>query len=135
MEEKNYEISVKKWGWTTMSFLKFIKKYYDINERVKIITNPKKCNVSHIYENRELTLEETIQLFADYDYSLCEKNYYDLEQYLNAYGKFEIEVVTIAKNEMESILLVNAPDTMLKGYLGSFPNGLYSEQVRELLGK
>ncbi len=133
METKNYDVSVKKWGWTTMSFEQFLQKYYKMDERVQIISNPKKCSVSHIYENRELTLKQTIILFAAYDYSLCEKNYYDLEQFLMAYGEFDLEPINKVKIELEDMLLKNATETTLFNYLKSFPKGIHHEQVRALL--
>ncbi|MFK7949751.1 MAG: hypothetical protein AB8G11_19330 [Saprospiraceae bacterium] len=135
METNNYEVSVKKWGWTTMSFTKFLRKYDTMAERVKIISNPKKCSVSHIYENRELTLVETIALFAKYDYSICEKNYYDLEQYLVTYQQFDNESIQQATTELEHLLLKEASETILSNYLNSFPKGLYHQQVRALLEK
>lgn len=135
METNNYEVSVKKWGWTTMSFTKFLRKYYTMEERLKIIANPKKCSVSHIYENRELTQEETIALFAKYDYSICEKNYYDLEQYIVAYRQFDNESIQKAITELEDMLLKDASETILSNYLNSFPKGLYHQQVRTLLEK
>lgn len=135
METKNYEVSIKKWGWTTMSFTQFLKKYYKIEERVKIISNSEKCSVSHIYENRELTLEETITLFAQYDYSVCEKNYYDLEQYLLFYGAFDAEPINQARIELENILFKVYSETTLFNYLKHFPKGLYHEQALALLEK
>ena len=134
MEENNYEISVKKWGWTTMSFSKFVKKYFRIEQRIAIISNPKKCSVSHIFENRELTLDESLELFANYDYFLCEKNYYDLEQYLQCYQKVDIDIVNKARKELEDLLL-NESSTkgILSNYLNNFPKGLYHEQVRKIL--
>ncbi len=133
MDVKNYEVSVKKWGWTTMSFARFIRKYDSMEERLKIITNPNKCSVSHIYENRELSTHEALLLFANYDYSNCEKNFYDLEQYLDHYGSLDIEAVKDAKIELKSILLTRPTENVLLNYIGSFPGGFFHQEVKKLL--
>lgn len=135
METKNYEISVKKWGWTTMSFDKFVRKYYAMEDRIKIISNPKKCSVSHVYENRELTSEEAFELFSEYDYYRCEKSYYDFEQYLSFYWKYDFKSVQKAKKALEMILFEEPSERTLSNYLTNFPKGLYHEQVRALLEK
>ena len=118
-----------------MSFTRFIRKYYTMEQRIKIISDPKKCSVSHIYENRELNQEEVFMLFADYDYAMCEKNFYDLEQYLQIYGDLVTPSVIKAKNEIINILFKNPSKTVLINYVKNFPNGIYHQQAKELLAK